>query len=353
MARGKLTPEQAETHPQRSVITRALGPEPNVQVDIIAEPAQAGDLFLVCSDGLTSMVREPNLKPLLVGNGKPLEELGRSLIAAANEAGGRDNITVVLFKLEEVEAPRRAPRRGRPTEAPSTPTSRHGEYDTFTGEAVRRAAPGRQPPAGPHPPHRRGPDRGRRRVGRRRSTSTAPRAPSRSPRCARARSRSRRARTRRRRRDARRRRKRRRRCVTPGRVLVLGCIIGLLAAFWLATRQVYFVGVDETRGQRRDRVPRPAVRPSARDQPLLAGPALGRDAPERARRAAARRSPTTSCAPRTTPRAWSLDARSRDASASERPQPRAAGADPGVAAGDRRVRRDLHPAQRRSSRTSR
>ena len=70
---GKLTEEQAETHPQRSVITRALGPEANVQVDIISEPAQAGDLFLVCSDGLTSMVREPNLKPLLIGNSKPLD----------------------------------------------------------------------------------------------------------------------------------------------------------------------------------------------------------------------------------------------------------------------------------------
>src|ERR1700754_3906342 len=103
--RGKLTPEQAETHPQRSVIPRALGPEPSVQVDIITEPAQAGDLFLVCSDGLTSMVREPNLKPLLIGNNKSLEELGRSLIAAANEAGGRDNITVILFKLEEIETP--------------------------------------------------------------------------------------------------------------------------------------------------------------------------------------------------------------------------------------------------------
>ena len=55
---GKLTEEQAETHPQRSVITRALGPEPNVQVDVEAFEATAGDLFLVCSDGLTSMVRE-------------------------------------------------------------------------------------------------------------------------------------------------------------------------------------------------------------------------------------------------------------------------------------------------------
>src|SRR3954453_21394351 len=103
--RNKLTEEQAETHPQRSVITRALGPEPNVQVDIIETPGQAGDLFLVCSDGLTSMVREPKLRPLVVGNEAPLDELGRALIAAANDAGGRDNITVILFRLEEVDVP--------------------------------------------------------------------------------------------------------------------------------------------------------------------------------------------------------------------------------------------------------
>ena len=75
--RGKLTEEQAETHPQRSVITRALGPEPNVQVDIIEEPAHAGDLFMLCSDGLTSMVREPELVPLLVGDDRPLDDIGR------------------------------------------------------------------------------------------------------------------------------------------------------------------------------------------------------------------------------------------------------------------------------------
>src|SRR6476619_823599 len=59
---GKLTEEQAETHPQRSVITRALGPEPNVMVDVEEYGAKGGDLFLVCSDGLTSMVREDKLK---------------------------------------------------------------------------------------------------------------------------------------------------------------------------------------------------------------------------------------------------------------------------------------------------
>src|SRR4051812_29863963 len=101
--RGKLTEEQAESHPQRSVITRALGPEPDVEVDVEAFPARAGDVFLLCSDGLTSMVHEPKLKPLLTDADRSLQQTGRALIAAANEAGGRDNITVILFRLEDVD----------------------------------------------------------------------------------------------------------------------------------------------------------------------------------------------------------------------------------------------------------
>jgi PPM family protein phosphatase len=108
VARGKLTEEQAESHPQRSVITRALGPEPNVEVDVEAFPARAGDVFLLCSDGLTSMVHEPQLKPLLADRSRPLEQIGRELIAAANEAGGRDNITVILFRVEDVDDRRAA-----------------------------------------------------------------------------------------------------------------------------------------------------------------------------------------------------------------------------------------------------
>src|SRR5215210_2728400 len=75
VARGKLTEEQAEQHPQRSVITRALGPEPEVRVDVDVFKAKAGDLFMFCSDGLTSMVRELKLKPLLVDNERPLDEV--------------------------------------------------------------------------------------------------------------------------------------------------------------------------------------------------------------------------------------------------------------------------------------
>ena len=100
--RGKLTEEQAEMHPQRSVITRALGPEADVRVDTERVEARDGDVFLLCSDGLTSMVREADLVPLLE-RASSLEEAGRVLISAANQAGGRDNITVILFRLEDVD----------------------------------------------------------------------------------------------------------------------------------------------------------------------------------------------------------------------------------------------------------
>jgi serine/threonine protein phosphatase PrpC len=99
--RGKLTEEQAAEHPQRSIITRALGPEPDVEVDTFTYPVRAGDVLLLCSDGLTSMISEDAVSRVL-GSAESLDEAARSLIREANEAGGRDNITVVLFRLEEV-----------------------------------------------------------------------------------------------------------------------------------------------------------------------------------------------------------------------------------------------------------
>lgn len=100
---GKLTPEEADEHPQRSIITRALGPEADVEVDSHTWPARAGDVYLICSDGLTSMVTEARVGELLTDS-PSLAAAGRALIDAANDAGGRDNITVVLFRLEEVGA---------------------------------------------------------------------------------------------------------------------------------------------------------------------------------------------------------------------------------------------------------
>ncbi len=98
---GKLTPEEADEHPQRSIITRALGPEPEVEVDRVSLRGRPGDVYLICSDGLTSMVGEALLAEIL-SSAPTLDNAARSLIDAANDAGGRDNITVVLFRLEEV-----------------------------------------------------------------------------------------------------------------------------------------------------------------------------------------------------------------------------------------------------------
>ena len=101
MRQGRLTPEEAEEHPQRSVITRALGPEGTVEVDTRSFHARAGDVYLLCSDGLTTMVSERELTRVLREH-RQLRGAGEALIAAANAAGGRDNITVLLVRLEDV-----------------------------------------------------------------------------------------------------------------------------------------------------------------------------------------------------------------------------------------------------------
>jgi len=102
MRQGRLTPEEAVEHPQRSVITRALGPEGTVEVDTRSFAAHAGDVYLLCSDGLTTMLSEEQIAAVLLAHPR-LRDAGETLIAAANEAGGRDNITVVLLRLEEVQ----------------------------------------------------------------------------------------------------------------------------------------------------------------------------------------------------------------------------------------------------------
>ncbi|MFI4992912.1 MAG: Stp1/IreP family PP2C-type Ser/Thr phosphatase [Solirubrobacterales bacterium] len=100
---GKLTAEEAVEHPQRSVITRALGPEPEVEIDTRSYRARDGDVYLLCSDGLTTMVPDDErLAGILLAHPR-LRDAGEALIAAANEAGGRDNITVVLLRVEEVQ----------------------------------------------------------------------------------------------------------------------------------------------------------------------------------------------------------------------------------------------------------
>ncbi len=103
MRSGRLTPEEADAHPQRSVITRALGTDADVDVDMVTIDVEPGDLFLLCSDGLTTMVPEEDILRLVEEAGT-LDEAARSLVRAANSGGGEDNITVVLFKVEGDEA---------------------------------------------------------------------------------------------------------------------------------------------------------------------------------------------------------------------------------------------------------
>jgi serine/threonine protein phosphatase PrpC len=95
---GQLTPEEAEHHPQRSVILRAVGVEPTVEVDILHHELEPGDVYLVCSDGLTGMVRDVVIVETL-GMFSSLAESAEMLIELANAAGGRDNITVALFRI--------------------------------------------------------------------------------------------------------------------------------------------------------------------------------------------------------------------------------------------------------------
>ncbi len=158
MRQGRLTPEEAVEHPQRSVITRALGPEGTVEVDTRSFRARAGDVYLLCSDGLTTMISEEQIAAVLRARTR-LHDAGEALIAAANEAGGRDNVTVLLLRLEEVVA-------GEPPGLP--------EHVTATGMAAvvppqspvpsqspvrppRRPRPGGEPPiAAAHGSRRRG-----------------------------------------------------------------------------------------------------------------------------------------------------------------------------------------------------
>ena len=101
--RGELSPQEAEVHPQRSVITRALGTDADVDVDAFTVEARAGDVYLVCSDGLSDMLDERTLEEILRANRESLDAAARALVQAANRAGGEDNITAILFEIADDE----------------------------------------------------------------------------------------------------------------------------------------------------------------------------------------------------------------------------------------------------------
>jgi serine/threonine protein phosphatase PrpC len=208
---GKLTQQEADQHPQRSIITRALGSE-GIEADSRTWPARGGDVYLICSDGLTGMVDETRVGELLEA-APSLSSAARTLIDAANDAGGRDNITVVLFRLEEVGGP-----GGEATEA----TAEHpavGEPGavgpaTAAGGAAGLASPAPNGPAAAvaAPPAAAEP--------------VAPRAP-RPPR------------------PAGPRRRRRRFRVPVGPILVLFLLACVILGAYYASQTVYFVGASD------------------------------------------------------------------------------------------------------------
>ena len=102
---GKLTEEEAHIHPQRSVITRAVGTDPNVDVDAFTIDAEDGDVFLICSDGLTDMVGDVDILELVDRNRDDLEKAVRALVQFANKEGGEDNITAVAFRISADSEP--------------------------------------------------------------------------------------------------------------------------------------------------------------------------------------------------------------------------------------------------------
>jgi len=132
MKSGKLSREEAETHPQRSVITRALGTDPDVDVDSFSVEAKAGDLFLICSDGLTSMVGDEEILDVVEPRRDNLDAAAKELVAAANRSGGEDNITVVFFEVVADGAQAPAPSETKPMPALDAAPAPQLDEDTLT-----------------------------------------------------------------------------------------------------------------------------------------------------------------------------------------------------------------------------
>jgi len=152
---GKLSPEEAVRHPQRSVITRAVGTDADVDVDTFTVPTLLHDVFLLCSDGLTDMLSNETILDLVEHNREDINVAIRALVKAANKRGGEDNITVVAFEIADVGAhdgntqeqavpPELAVRRKvedeetlDETDSVPTVSIEHGE-DVETGRATHR-----------------------------------------------------------------------------------------------------------------------------------------------------------------------------------------------------------------------
>ncbi len=140
---GEITSQEAGVHPHRNVLTRSVGTEPEVEVDEEDVPSIDGDRLLLCSDGLTGMVTEPQIQAILEATPDPQDAADR-LVKAANRAGGIDNITVVILDIHEgaddpeVASGGRAGRAGGPTMRSGAPKGRAPRSE---GRRSRRPTP--------------------------------------------------------------------------------------------------------------------------------------------------------------------------------------------------------------------
>ena len=206
---GQITAEAAEHHPQRSIITRALGPEPDVEVDTYTLAGRDGDLFLICSDGLTSMISDEEVGSIL-RSATSLDEAANALVRAANQSGGKDNITVILFRLGEGEA---AAAPGATEPLPSDQDTIAGTLRAADVEAAAASAP---PDA----------DASDATVIHRQPDQFVPAPPASPP-------------------PARRRRRRRGRRLVLGSLLTLVLLAAVVGGLYALSRQVYFVGTND------------------------------------------------------------------------------------------------------------
>jgi protein phosphatase len=150
---GVLTPEEAERHPQRSAITRALGTEASVEVDTFTVQAEPGDLFLLCSDGLPVMVADEQMRAAIEDAGRDPSRAAEALVAAANARGGEDNVTVVVFELVDgAEEPPVATLEDAPTSI-----GLDGNGSPSPAESTEPTPYGEQPASGPLRRHGAGP----------------------------------------------------------------------------------------------------------------------------------------------------------------------------------------------------